>query len=157
MSKRLKIEKKYYPPNVDQICYFIFFSSRYKKGEPSSDAFGKAFEFRSLKPLLPNGSKENHQFSGLTKTHPQGSLANPIFRDGLEHWSHSQFRTKACASWIQILLEHSSEMLFEVWGAHMSSRTGEEMLFQNRLHQCLRTFRETHKNDKKTSQREILA
>lgn len=39
----------------------------------------------------------------------------------------------------------------------MSSRTGEEMWFQNRLHQCLRIVKETHKKDKKTSQGEMLA
>lgn len=83
MSKRLKIEKKYYPPNIDQICYFVFFPRDIRKENLIHDAFGKAFEFRSLKPLLPNGSEENHQFSGLTKTHPQGSLANPVFRDML--------------------------------------------------------------------------
>lgn len=36
-------------------------------------------------------------------------------------------------------------MIFVASGAHMPSRTGEEMLYQNRIHQCLNKVKENPK------------
>ena len=48
----------------------------------------------------------------------------------------------ACEFWTQKLLEHSSGMVSVASVVRMSSGRGAEMLFQNKLHQCLNRVKE---------------